>query len=79
MLISDHALLRYLERVHRLDVKALRADISGRLDAVAQPGFERQVVRYDGMRYLIVEETLVTVIPEAPGYNHNHFRTEAEQ
>lgn len=79
MIISDHALLRYLERVHGLDVEAMRAHIADRLDVVVQPGFARQAVCHDGVRYLIVRDTLVTVIPAVPGYNHNHFRTEAEQ
>ena len=58
--ITDHALLRYLERVAGVDVAAARADIARRV-AVARDHDGLSGVQSDGFRYRIRGRTVCTV------------------
>jgi hypothetical protein len=49
--VSDHAVLRYLERVGGFDIEALRRDIRDRVYKAADAGASGVVV--DGFRYCI--------------------------
>ena len=57
--ITDHAVVRYLERVMGVDIDALRAEIA----AKAQLGLEMEAsaVKVDGFSYRIEGRHIVTV------------------
>ena len=59
--VSDHAVLRYLERVQGLDVELLRREIGRKVDlAFAHPGCTGIVV--EGFRYHLQNGVVTTVI-----------------
>lgn len=62
--VSDHAVLRYLERVHGIDIEVLRREIGAQVDrardAVPLVGMNGAVI--DGMVYRLVDDTVVTVM-----------------
>lgn len=58
--VSDHAVLRYLERVLDLDVDAVRGLILSETKRAIAAGASA-VVR-DGVRYVILNRTVVTVL-----------------
>ena len=59
--ISDHAVLRYLERVIGVDIEAVRRDIRRKVDLVtAYPGASGILV--DGFRYVLAAGAVITVI-----------------
>lgn len=49
--ISDHAVLRYLERVGGFEIEALRAQLAARVAKNAAPGISSILI--DGHRYMI--------------------------
>lgn len=64
--VSDHALLRYLERVGGFEIEALRRDIAARLVPFA--GIGRGAVVIDGHAYVMDRNpekgaVLVTILP----------------
>lgn len=59
--VTDHAVLRYLERVQGIDVEAVRNDLGCRVDAAVQAGAAATVS--DGIRYVLVEDRLVSCVP----------------
>ncbi|MFL6764531.1 MAG: hypothetical protein ACJ8FO_04970 [Sphingomicrobium sp.] len=68
--VTDHALVRYLERVHGLDVEAIRRHIADVCAHAAATGSTRFFA--EGVRFEISEKTrtVVTVAPlneGAPG------------
>ena len=72
--VSDHAVLRYLERVGGFEIDMLRQAIAARVDTAAQAGASGVVI--DGFTYLIRTDAqgpvVVTVMPRqyevsAPG------------
>lgn len=67
MRVSDHAVLRYLERIVGLDVEALRAQIA--LDCARSQG--APCVRTEHARYLVRGRVVVTVLD---GETVPHFR-----
>lgn len=68
--ISDHALLRFLERVKGVDIEAIRAEMqSPALDAAVAIGAPF-VRRSDGTRLVIRKGTVTTVLP---AMNLMHF------
>lgn len=65
--ISDHAVLRYLERVRGIDVEAVRAEMmSPAIDTAIAFGCDA-VVTGNGARLLIADDTVVTVLPKRVG------------
>ncbi|MAA97802.1 MAG: hypothetical protein CMN87_15515 [Stappia sp.] len=58
--VTDHAVLRYLERAHGLDVDAVRAHIAGRAMTAAELG--ALAVKIEGVRFVLAGRTVVTVI-----------------
>lgn len=64
--ITDHALLRFLERAGGLDVEGVRraiADGLGRAHGAARAiGAERFVIKADGLEYVMRGDNLVTVL-----------------
>ncbi|MCO5083375.1 MAG: hypothetical protein M9955_17175 [Rhizobiaceae bacterium] len=67
MRVSDHAVLRYLERVVGLDVEALRAQIA--LDCARAQG--APCVRTEHARYLVRGRLVVSVLD---GETVPHFK-----
>jgi hypothetical protein len=63
--VSDHALVRFLERAGGLDVEAVRAALAASLDRAAALadaiGADRYTVKAGGLVYRVVDGVLVTV------------------
>jgi hypothetical protein len=64
--ITDHALVRWLERTGALDTERLRALLSGSLDRASRAadsiGANKYLILADGLVYLVENNTLVTVM-----------------
>lgn len=67
--VSDHALLRFIERAGGLDVEALRSALEGSLkratSAAADIGAREVVITADGLRYVVVNSVVVTITEPA--------------
>lgn len=67
--VTDHALVRFLERSGALDVEQLRGMISASLDrgrkAAERAGIADYIIVVDGLRYVVEDEKLVTVMVDA--------------
>jgi hypothetical protein len=62
--ITDHAVIRYLERVKGIDISAVRDEMrSAGLEAAITMGAETLKLG-NGCRLRIVNETVVTVLPK---------------
>lgn len=60
--VTDHAVIRYLERVQGIDVEAIRREISEVVAvAEAHPGASGVVL--NGMRYKIRNGAVTTIMP----------------
>ena len=59
--VSDHAVLRYLERFCDVDVKAVRDAISVTLEPIVEAGASSYAV--NGMRFEIRDKVVTTVYP----------------
>ena len=59
--VTDHAVLRYLERLHGLDIEAVRAEIATTVWRAALAGATG--VRHDGLIYRLQDGVVVTVAP----------------
>lgn len=61
--VSDHAVLRYLERVKGLDIEAIRAELtSPMIDQAAAFGCDT-IIRGDGSRFKLHGDIVATVLP----------------
>lgn len=58
--VTDHAVLRYLERAHGLDVDAVRKHLAGRAMTGAQLGATGVVI--EGVKLVLHDTHVVTVI-----------------
>lgn len=67
--MSDHALLRFLERVGGMDIETVRAAIAASLERAAiaaeSIGITDHVIVADDMMYLVREGVVVTVLHKA--------------
>ena len=75
--ISDHAVLRYLERVGGFDIETLRGQLAARVAKSAVPGVSALLI--DGHRYLIKqtdhELVVATILPAGlRAQNHSDDR-----
>ena len=59
--VTDHAVLRYLQRLHGLDIEAVRAEIATKVWRAALAGASG--VRHDGLIYRLQDGVVVTVAP----------------
>ena len=59
--VTDHAVLRYLERVQGVDVEAVRLELGYKVDAAIEAGASATVL--GGIRYVLVEDRLVSCVP----------------
>lgn len=60
--VTEHALVRYMERVKGIDVEAYRREIA-RIAARADDHDGASAVLKDGFRYVLVDGRVVTVEP----------------
>lgn len=64
--ISDHALLRFLERAGGFDVEPLREQMAAALaragEAAREIGGGHYLIVVDGMRFVVRDDTVVTVL-----------------
>ncbi|MEV5031622.1 hypothetical protein MRBLMC3_000805 [Sphingobium sp. LMC3-1-1.1] len=63
--ISDHAVIRYLERVKGVDIAALRAEMQSPALAVAEEFGCPVVIGKNGERLVVRNGVVVTVIAKA--------------
>lgn len=67
--VTDHALLKFIERAGGYDVERMRADLSASMARAAAAATSidarEYVVRLDGLQYLVRFGVLVTVTPDA--------------
>ncbi len=67
--VTDHAVVRYLERVIGMDVDAIRREIGHKVDlALDHPGASGVVV--EGFVYRLVETRVVTITPRCEPNRH---------
>lgn len=63
--VTDHALVRFLERSGAMDVEQQRATISGSLErgrkVAERAGIAEFAICVDGLRYVVEDNHLVTV------------------
>lgn len=57
--VTDHAVLRYLERVKGIDIEAVRCEIGRKVDLAVQHGAEGIVV--DGFCYKLLDGHVTTI------------------
>lgn len=62
--VSDHAVLRYMQRVLGFDVEGLRVQIWTTCAPAVQMG--ATCLRADGVRYEFVNGRITTVVPDGP-------------
>ena len=60
--VTDHAVVRYLERVHGVDIEGLRRRIGRRVDRGVALGAGR--VKADGVQYCLSGKTVTTVVKQ---------------
>ncbi|BCH63234.1 hypothetical protein RvVAT039_04500 [Agrobacterium vitis] len=63
--VTDHAVLRFLERRHGIDVEAIRTEI--RIMCSTGVRFGAAKVIADGMKFVIQDEGVVTCFRVQPG------------
>jgi hypothetical protein len=74
--VTDHALIRYIERVHGIDLEDVRAEVARVCEQAA--GVSGNVtIRADGHFFECRDGTVVTVTPV--GYNRTKRRLMAEE
>jgi hypothetical protein len=59
--VTDHALVRYLERVHGVDVEGLRKRIGRSVHSAVEHGASG--VRINGVRYRLKQNRVITILP----------------
>jgi hypothetical protein len=59
--VTDHALLRHLERVQGIDIEAVRRELGHKVDAAIEAGAKATVS--DGIRYVLVGDRLISCVP----------------
>lgn len=67
--VSDHAVLRFLERVRGIDVEAVRAEMRCQAVKVADQFGCATVKRADGFRLILRNGSVVTVLPPMRNYD----------
>ena len=59
--VSEHAVLRYLERVKGVDVEAARLELGLKVDAAIEAGAVATIS--DGIRYVLDGDHVITCVP----------------
>lgn len=60
--ISDHAVVRYLERVEGIDIEQIKTKIKGTIPAIED--FENMAYLKDGHRFIVKNNKVITVTPK---------------
>lgn len=67
--VTDHALVRFLERSGAADVEALRTVLATGLErgrrTAARVGLSDYVIVADGMKFVVEDDVLVTVLDQS--------------
>ncbi len=58
-IVSDHAVLRFMQRRHGVDIEAIRAEIRAAVETGVRYGASGVIA--DGVKFVLREETVVTV------------------
>lgn len=74
--VTDHAVLRYLERVHGLDVDFFRGVIAAQVAEGVRYG--ATAVHVDGVKFVLVGASVVTVIEGSGFVNPFHAVRKSE-
>jgi hypothetical protein len=78
VIVTDHAVLRYLERVMLVDVESLRCRIGQRVDRAVAAGASAVIV--EGFRYALREGYVTTVLEAStPDVRTGRQRREREE
>lgn len=79
--VSDHALLRFLDRAAGFDVEGLRSALEMSLDrahaAAAELGVLNYAIRVEGNTYIVRGTTVTTVIADAKLSSRARFQAHA--
>ena len=59
--VTDHAVLRYLQRVKGIDIEGARLELGHVVDKAVEAGAGAAVI--DGIRYVLDEITVITCTP----------------
>lgn len=59
--VSDHALVRYLERVHGIDLEDVRREIEDTVKDKVVSSISNQNIVVNGHRYCIRDSTITTI------------------
>ena len=64
--ISDHALLRYLERVRGLDLEKLKEEVIGQLNEDAYETLGEAVIpaKDHDVKFVVKNQTIITIKPQ---------------
>jgi hypothetical protein len=65
--ISDHAVLRYLERAYGLDVEKIRTQMNTATVEIADAFGCGTVIGHNGVRLILKDGCVVTVLPKRNG------------
>ena len=72
--VTDHAVLRWLDRTGLIDVNALRAGIEAKLArshlAAATMGVENYLIVADGVVYVVRDNSVTTVVNDEGRFDH---------
>lgn len=63
--ISDHAVLRWIERVYGVDLEVVRKDIEVLLSPLRFPDYKDFNYYKDGLKVVVVDRKVITVSREA--------------
>lgn len=69
LLVTDHAIVRYLERVGGFDIEGLRQSIGRRCDPALEVGASSVLI--EGHAYVIADGKVVTVLDAGEMPNRN--------
>lgn len=66
--ITDHAIVRYLERVVGMDIESCKKDMLSKLPEDFRPSSKTEFVNIlvDGLRYVVRENLIISVTPIEP-------------
>ncbi len=71
--ITDHAIVRYLQRVLGYDVEGIRKEMLTKVPSdylkSVEPGFLK--IDVDGFQYVIRDNIIISVVPVGEGYTHD--------
>ena len=70
--VSDHAVLRYLERVGGFEIEALRQNIAKRCESAVNAGASS--ITIDGVALLIEDGVVITTVPRKDGQARRPYR-----